>query len=158
MRTALVGAPGLSRVTVRRAIQTLVGQGALIHRQGKGTFVAAQKPHIVYEIDRFGPFMAAFASTGEKVAAKRLDFGLTTDEQAPTVSARRTKSLSTNIYETEGAPHASLRIVLPGHLGEPVSSVHSPSVFVARIHPPAGCEIILPPRLPAHRTPMPSPT
>ena len=74
---------GLSRVTVRRAIQTLVDQGLLIRRQGKGTFIAPPRPHITYEIDRLGPFMDAFAASGEQVTAHLVDFYWGTEKQVP---------------------------------------------------------------------------
>jgi hypothetical protein len=49
-----VAPDGLSRLTVGRAMHTLVDQGVLIHRQGKGTFLAPPKPRTTCEIDRLG--------------------------------------------------------------------------------------------------------
>lgn len=113
---------GLSRVTVRRAIQTLVESGTLIRRQGKGTFVAPPKPRIICEIDRLGPFMAAFADSKENVSVRLFDFAWVMGEQVPAKFEGHESALIYNrVYETDGTPHASLRIALPGHLGEKVS-------------------------------------
>jgi GntR family transcriptional regulator len=113
---------GLSRVTVRRAIQTLVDSGVLIRRQGKGTFVAPPKPRIICEIDRLGPFMAAFAASNEKVSVQLFDFNWVSGEQVPAKFEGSKHALIYNrVYETDGTPHASLQIALPGHLGERVS-------------------------------------
>lgn len=119
---AIGGTYGLSRVTVRRAIQTLVESGILIRRQGKGTFVSPPKPRIICEIDRLGPFMAAFADSKENVSVRLFDFVWVTGDQVPATFEGHESALVYNrIYETEGTPHASLRITLPGHIGEKVS-------------------------------------
>lgn len=125
---------GLSRVTVRRAIQTLVDQGVLIRRQGKGTFVAQPKPHIVYEIDRFGPFIAAFAASGESVSAKLLDFAWVTGPEVPAgLGPQGSALVYERLYETDGTPHASLRIALPANLGKNVSREDAASMGIYQI-------------------------
>lgn len=120
---AICHAHGLSRVTVRRAIQTLVHQGFLIRRQGKGTFLASQKPRIIHAIDRFGPFMDAFAESAEAVHVKLLEYGWAGEAQVPEPfrTAGDKFLVYDRLYETGGTPHALVRILLPCDLGERVS-------------------------------------
>jgi GntR family transcriptional regulator len=125
---------GLSRVTVRRAIQTLVDQGLLIRRQGKGTFLAQPKPRITYEIDRLGPFMDAFASSSEPVSARLIDFRWVTGKQVPECfSTAGSVLLYERLYETAGAPHGFLQITMPPFLGERVSRADAASNGVYKI-------------------------
>ena len=124
----------LSRVTVRRAIQTLVDQGLLIRRQGKGTFIAAPRPHITYEIDRLGPFMDAFASSGEQVTAHLVDFYWGTGKQVPECFApAKSVLLYERLYETGGSPHGFLQIAIPPHLGERISKADTKCIGVYQI-------------------------
>lgn len=125
---------GLSRVTVRRAIQTLVDRGLLIRRQGKGTFLAQPKPRITYEIDRLGPFMDAFASSSEPVSASLIDFRWATGKQVPECFGTASSVLLyERIYETAGSPHGFLQITMPPFLGERVSRADAASNGVYRI-------------------------
>ena len=125
---------GLSRVTVRRAIQTLVDQGLLIRRQGKGTFIAPPRPHITYEIDRLGPFMDAFAASGEQVTAHLVDFYWGTEKQVPECFApAQSVLLYERLYETGGTPHGFLQIAIPPHLGERISKADTACLGVYQI-------------------------
>jgi GntR family transcriptional regulator len=124
----------LSRVTVRRAIQTLVDQGLLIRKQGKGTFLAPPRPRITYEIDRLGPFMDAFAASGEQVAAHLVDFYWGTEKQVPACFApAKSVLLYERLYETGGNPHGYLKIAIPAHLGEHISRADTANSGVYRI-------------------------
>jgi GntR family transcriptional regulator len=124
----------LSRVTVRRAIQTLVDGGMLIRRQGKGTYLAQPKPRITYEIDRLGPFMAAFDTSGEPVSARLINFNWVTGKHVPALFERTDSALVyERLYETEGMPHAFLRIALPGRIGEKVTREDAASMGVYQI-------------------------
>jgi GntR family transcriptional regulator len=124
----------LSRVTVRRAIQTLVDQGLLIRKQGKGTFVAPPRPRITYEIDRLGPFMDAFAASGEQVTAHLVDFYWGKESQVPACFApAKSVLLYERLYETAGNPHGYLKIAIPAHLGERVSRADTANSGVYQI-------------------------
>ncbi|RTL55223.1 MAG: GntR family transcriptional regulator [Bradyrhizobiaceae bacterium] len=124
----------LSRVTVRRAIQTLVDQGLLIRRQGKGTFLAQPRPRITYEIDRLGPFMDAFATSDEKVNAHLVDFYWGTEKQVPSCFApAKSVLLYERLYETGGNPHGFLQIAIPAHLGEHISRADTACIGVYQI-------------------------
>lgn len=125
---------GLSRVTVRRAIQTLVDHGALIRRQGKGTFIAPPKPRVVYEIDHLGPFMAAFSTSGEKVIAHLLDFEWAIGRDVPSCfDPQESALIYQRLYETDGTPHALMRIALPGPIGNQVSRADAAAMGVYQI-------------------------
>jgi len=124
----------LSRVTVRRAIQTLVDQGLLIRRQGKGTFLAQPRPRITYEIDRLGPFMDAFATSDEEVRAHLVDFYWGTEKQVPACFApAKSVLLYERVYETGGTPHGFLQIAIPAHLGEHISRADTAQIGVYQI-------------------------
>lgn len=59
----LVATYDVSRATVRRALQTLVDEGVLIRRQGKGTFVAPAA--VVQSLDSLQPFVQSLPENGE---------------------------------------------------------------------------------------------
>ncbi len=131
----------LSRVTVRRAIQTLVDQGLLIRRRGKGTFLAQPRPRITYEIDRLGPFMDAFAASGEQVTARLVGFDWGDEGKVPACFApAKSVLLYERVYETAGSPHGCLQIALPAHLGEQVSRADAASKGVYTILREMGVE------------------
>jgi len=124
----------LSRVTVRRAIQTLVDQGLLIRRQGRGTFLAQPRPRITYEIDRLGPFMDAFATSDEAVHAHLIDFYWGDAKQVPACFApAKSVLLYERLYETGGTPHGFLQIAIPAHLGEHISRADTAKIGVYQI-------------------------
>jgi GntR family transcriptional regulator len=59
---------GVSRITVRRAIQNLVGRGLVEIRRGKGTFVAA--PKITQELTELSGFVEDMHAAGRKPTAR----------------------------------------------------------------------------------------
>jgi GntR family transcriptional regulator len=125
---------GLSRVTVRRAIQTLVDQGLLIRRQGKGTFLAQPKPRITYQIDRLGPFMDAFASSNEPVSARLIDFRWATGKEIPECfSGESSVLVYERLYETAGTPHGFLQITMPALFGDRISKADTAKSGVYQI-------------------------
>lgn len=58
---------GLSRVTVRKAVQTLVGTGQLVQRRGSGTFVAAPVERIEQALSLLTSFTEDMARRGRSV-------------------------------------------------------------------------------------------
>jgi len=58
---------GLSRVTVRKAVQTLVGSGLLVQRRGSGTFVAAPVERIEQALSLLTSFTEDMARRGRSV-------------------------------------------------------------------------------------------
>lgn len=63
----------ISRMTVRMAIMTLVNEGVLYREQGKGTFVATQKPK--HQLSRLKGFTEDMTDMGHRVSTKILSFG-----------------------------------------------------------------------------------
>ena len=59
---ALCGAYGVSRVTVRRALEELTQEGLLQRRQGKGTFVST--PHLFRDLKHVNSFASVCRMTG----------------------------------------------------------------------------------------------
>ncbi|GAA5266614.1 GntR family transcriptional regulator [Acidiphilium sp. MT5] len=121
----------LSRVTVRRAIQTLVDQGVLVRRQGKGTFLAQYVPKVTYEIDKFGPFIDAFLSAGEAVNITVVDFNWKNDT-IPEVFRDTTDRVLcySRLYKTRGTHHAVIQVTLPPELGERISRADTASMGI----------------------------
>lgn len=131
----IIRAHGLSRVTVRRALQTLVDDGVLIRRQGKGTFLAGRRPQVVHRIDRFGPFLDAFTASGVDVQVTLLDFqwAVPDDVPGPLKVEGRKGLVYDRLYATDGFPHAVNRITLPGDLGASVTPAHAEAMGVYQI-------------------------
>ena len=64
----LIARFGVSRITVRRAIQNLVTRGLIEIRRGKGTFVAA--PRITQELKELSGFVEDMHALGRKPTAR----------------------------------------------------------------------------------------
>ncbi|WP_270887058.1 GntR family transcriptional regulator [Pedococcus sp. 5OH_020] len=78
---ALTERLNLSRPTVRRAIQELVGRGLLVRRRGLGTTVANRKVHRRAELSSLYDDLSR---DGESPRTEVLSFGHTVDERAAT--------------------------------------------------------------------------
>src|SRR5262252_2968384 len=65
---SLISRFGVSRITVRRAIQNLVSRGLVEIRRGKGTFVAA--PKITQELRELSGFVEDMHALGRKPTAR----------------------------------------------------------------------------------------
>ena len=64
----LIARFGVSRITIRRAIQNLVSRGLVEIRRGKGTFVAA--PKITQELTELSGFVEDMHAIGRKATAR----------------------------------------------------------------------------------------
>ena len=116
---ALMQMYGVSRSTVRKAVQRLVDEAVLVRRQGKGTFVASPIPKIVHPIDRLAPFIETFRQVGEDISIQVTEFSWHAaaalpaeldDWERPVLSYQRR-------YVSRGVPHAITRIVVPTGIG-----------------------------------------
>jgi len=65
---SLIARFGVSRITVRRAIQNLVSRGLVEIRRGKGTFVAA--PKITQDLKELSGFVEDMHALGRKPTAR----------------------------------------------------------------------------------------
>jgi len=61
---------GVSRITVRRAIEELVSEGLLLRQQGKGTFV--QEPKLTHELDMVTSWTEQLRQLGYRAQTKQL--------------------------------------------------------------------------------------
>ncbi len=59
---------GITRMTVRQAVRTLVDEGVLCRVRGKGTFIAP--PKLNYRLDKYGSWVHDWPSEGRKVEVK----------------------------------------------------------------------------------------
>lgn len=120
---ALVEKYRVSRSTVRRAIDMLVEEGALVRRQGKGTFIARPVPKIVHQIDRLAPFAETFERTGRAVSTRIIEFAWIENAQLP--EGARDWELPvlsyTRVFTSDNVTHAVTREYLPRHVAAGVT-------------------------------------
>lgn len=108
---------GVSRVTVRRAIETLVREGLLVRIQGRGTFVGRQR---VQTLDRLRPFVATFEDDGD-VETQLVEFGWKSGEDAPDALQNDDVLAFRRLYSTDGSPHALVDVYLPKRIGAQIT-------------------------------------
>ena len=113
---------GISRTTVRKAIEKLVTKGLLVRRQGKGTFVMAQRP--VRMLNRLAPFMETFTAAGMKTVKGLIEYKwMEKDKTVPAklVSDDNLVLVIRRSYSSAGWPYAIAEIFIPSHIGRHIS-------------------------------------
>ncbi|MFP3578241.1 GntR family transcriptional regulator [Arthrobacter sp. fls2-241-R2A-200] len=113
---------GVSRTTVRKAIEGLVVKGLVVRRQGKGTFVMAQRP--VRMLNRLAPFMETFTAAGMKTVKGLIEYKwMEKDRTVPAklVSDDNLVLVIRRSYSSAGWPYAIAEIFIPSHIGRHIS-------------------------------------
>jgi GntR family transcriptional regulator len=72
----LAAQTGLSRVTVRKAVSSLVASGALVQRRGSGTFVAPRLERVEQSLSQLTSFSEDMARRGKTVRSIWLERGV----------------------------------------------------------------------------------
>ncbi|WP_404400150.1 GntR family transcriptional regulator [Pelagibacterium halotolerans] len=72
----LAASLGVSRVTVRKAVEDLVREGVLVQRHGSGTFVAPKVTHVEQSLSSLTSFTEDMARRGLELRSTWLDRGL----------------------------------------------------------------------------------
>lgn len=120
--TELMARFQVSRTTVRRAVQTLVDEGLLLRRQGKGTFVGAKRP--VQIVDRLAPFVESFTASGLSPVASLLQYSWISDTRGlPEALAAVGGDVLwlRRLYHADGLPMAVAEIYVPERIGRVIS-------------------------------------
>lgn len=108
----------VSRATVRRALDTLVAEGLLVRRRGKGTFVRPDR--IVHPLDHLRPFVTIFTDAGQKPEGQLLIHEWVSDpERLPEPIARSGQEALhvRRLYQADGQRPAIADIFVPKELG-----------------------------------------
>ncbi len=107
----------LSRVTVRKAMQELVSRGAVIQRQGSGSFVADGAPKVELSLSRLTSFTEDMARRGLSSDSKWLERGifLATAEEIAVLALSEGDSVAriARLRSAGGRPMAIERASLP---------------------------------------------
>ena len=116
---ALMQMFGVSRSTVRKAVQRLVDEAVLVRRQGKGTFVSQPTPKIVHSIDRLAPFFETFRQVGEDIRTELIEFAwIENPDLPPELDGWERPVLGyQRRYVSRGVPHAITRVRVPAKFG-----------------------------------------
>jgi GntR family transcriptional regulator len=119
---SLIARFGVSRITVRRAIQNLVGRGLVEIRRGKGTFVAA--PRITQDLKELSGFVEDMHAVGRKPTARVLGreivpAGATVARQLALTRGERVVRIR-RVRLADGIPLSFDETVLPLEIGKKI--------------------------------------
>jgi len=94
---SLIGRFGVSRTTVRKAVENLVARGLVEIRRGKGTFVS--EPRITQELTELTGFVEDMVALGRNPTAKLLDKRIVA--ATPVVAQRLNLAPGSQVYRIE---------------------------------------------------------
>jgi|HubBroStandDraft_2_1064218.scaffolds.fasta_scaffold01258_8 GntR family transcriptional regulator len=121
---SLIARFGVSRITVRRAIQNLVGRGIVEIRRGKGTFVAA--PKITQELTELSGFVEDMHAVGRKPTARVIGKEIVTADATVASQLALTKGERVvrirRVRLADGIPLSFDETYLPLEIGKKVMS------------------------------------
>ncbi|XDA97682.1 GntR family transcriptional regulator [Sulfitobacter sp. LCG007] len=107
----------LSRVTVRKAIQSLADEGLIVQKQGSGSFISSRPVQIEQKLSRLTSFSEDMARRGKSSASRWLERGLfmPSPEEITVLglSAEASVARITRLRHADGEPMAIERAALP---------------------------------------------
>lgn len=113
----LAAMTGLSRVTVRKAVQSLVTSGQLVQRRGSGTFVAPKVERLEMALSRLSSLSEDMARRGKTVESVWLSRGLfvPTPDEVMVLGLKSHDRVARleRVRRTDGLPLAIERAALP---------------------------------------------
>ncbi|ATG36687.1 ligand-binding UTRA domain-containing protein [Phaeobacter piscinae] len=108
---------GLSRVTVRRAMQDLVDRGIIVQRQGSGSFVADGTPKVEQSLSQLTSFTEDMERRGYDTSVEWLERGLHTPSPEEVMALALTSGEAVariaRLRRANGRPMAIERASLP---------------------------------------------
>jgi len=120
---AMMETYGVSRSTIRKAVQRLVEEALLVRQQGKGTFVVRPMPKIIHSIDRLASFFETFRQAGEDINTAIISFYWDESPVLPKELDAWERPVLTyeRLYVSRGVPHAVTRSTVPMAIGRKIT-------------------------------------
>jgi GntR family transcriptional regulator len=122
--TVLIERFGVSRVTVRKAVENLVAKGLVEIRRGKGTFVIARR--IDHSLNALTGFVEDMEAIGRKATAKLIDWAIVAADNAVSRNLRLEVGVDVvrvhRVRIADGIPISFDETYLPVDLGKKIVS------------------------------------